>query len=147
MISYTLYLAFKDNTTTSLEGESAHSFSGSTVNEEVLAFDGLEEGETIINFWGSWCEPCKREMPAFQDVYSTYNVNIISVNLGDTNLVVNEFINRYNLTFPVIIDKDSSIRQEYKIDRLPATFLVENGTIKKVHIGELTKEELGSWIN
>lgn len=152
MIGYTMYILTIDTTSThSLVGKKATNFVGESINDEIIELEELTAEKTIVNFWGSWCEPCKREMPAFEEVYKVHNnngVNIISVNLGDSNLVVNQFIQRYNLSFPVIIDRDSSIKQSYKIDRLPASFLINSdGIIEEYFEGEISEEQLNDWVN
>ncbi|TYS58118.1 thiol-disulfide oxidoreductase ResA [Sutcliffiella horikoshii] len=149
MVGYTMYTLLLDNNSTqSIVGNEAAKFVGESMNDEIIELEELKGEKVILNFWGSWCEPCKREMPAFEKVYNNKEVNIISVNLGDSNLVVNEFIQRYNLSFPVIVDRDSSIKQSYKIDRLPASFLINSeGIIEDYFEGEISEQQLNKWSN
>ncbi|WP_078379881.1 thiol-disulfide oxidoreductase ResA [Sutcliffiella halmapala] len=152
MTTYALYNLLVDNNSINmLVGKPATNFVGNSMNDEVIELNQLKANKTVINFWASWCEPCKREMPAFEEIYQSNKnngVSVISINVGDSNLVVNQFIKKYNLSFPVIIDNDSSIRQSYKVDRLPVSFLVNsNGVIEKLYEGELTEEMLEEWVN
>jgi peroxiredoxin len=152
MAGYSIYYVTMDTTSThSLVGNKAANFVGKSMNDEMIELEELTAEKTIVNFWGAWCEPCKREMPAFEKVYSVHNdngVNIISVNIGDSNLVVHQFIKTYNLSFPVIIDKDATIKQSYKINRLPASFLINSdGIIEDYFEGEISEEQLNAWVD
>lgn len=90
-------------------------------------------------------------MPALETAYSTYKTNgfnVISINLGQSNFVTEKFVDQYDLSFPVLIDQDGSIKEAYHVGNLPASFLVnEAGVIEQVHEGELSEEMLEEWIN
>lgn len=153
IIFFTIYqnLSGDQKNALATKGEKATNFTGETILGEKIELKETGTEKTLINFWGSWCEPCKREMPALETAYSTYNSDdftIISVNMGESNFVIDKFINQYNLSFPVISDRDSSIKQAYEVGNLPVTFLVDSeGIIEEVHEGELTEEMLNDWIN
>lgn len=153
MVFYAAYLGIKEEPETAMTsiGKQAPNFAGETLAEDMLVLSNELEGKTLINFWGSWCEPCKREMPALEAAHSKYKddgFKVISINLGQSEFVTNSFVDQYDLTFPVMIDSDGSIKQAYHIGNLPASFLVdENGAIEQVHEGELTEEMLEGWIN
>ena len=73
---------------------------------------------------------------------------MISINLGQSDFVAQQFINQYNLTFPILIDKDGSIKEAYHVGNLPVSFLVDaDGLIEKVHEGELTSAMLDEWVD
>lgn len=153
VIFYAVYQNSIDDQKNALatKGEKATNFSGETILGEKIELKETGTEKTLINFWGSWCEPCKREMPALETAYSKYNSDdftIISVNVGESKFVIDKFINQYNLSFPIISDRDSSIRQAYHVGNLPVTFLVDSeGIVEEVHEGELTEEMLNDWIN
>ena len=151
LIFYSVYQNLNDDQKNALatKGENATNFTGETILGEKIELTKTGTEKTLINFWGSWCEPCIREMPALESAYSKYNnFALISVNVGESKLVIDQFINRYNLSFPVISDRDSSIRQAYHVGNLPVTFLVDSeGIIEEVHEGELTEEMLNDWMN
>ncbi|NLY80954.1 MAG: thiol-disulfide oxidoreductase ResA [Lysinibacillus sp.] len=153
IIGITIYLSsfIEDKNALSTVGDPAPNFIGKTLTGEKLELKEHATEKTLINFWGTWCEPCKREMPALENVYSQYKdegFSIVSVNLGQSNFVVEQFIEQYNLSFPVIIDKDKSIRQAYYVGNLPVSFLINSeGEIIKVHEGELSEKMLEEWIN
>ncbi|MFO1444144.1 thiol-disulfide oxidoreductase ResA [Bacillus sp. Bva_UNVM-123] len=151
IVIFTLYN--KDNkkdTVYSLQGKPAINFKSKTINNEEIELNKLADKKIIVNFWASWCQPCRREMPAFEEAYSNNkdkNFNIIAVNVGDSDFVVNQFTKKYNLSFPILGDKDTSIQSSYKVINLPTTFLINsNGIIEKVHEGEVTREMLSDWL-
>ena len=74
----------------------------------------------MLNFWGTWCKPCEKEMPYMEKLYPKYKeqgVEIVAVSLDSTELVVHRFIDKYDLTFPIPHDKDSQVRDLYKVNR------------------------------
>lgn len=153
MVVFAVYQGIEDDTKTALntQGEIAPNFTGITSKDDKLVLKNELEGKTLINFWGSWCEPCKREMPALETAHSQYSdrgFKVISVNLGQSDFVTDQFIKQYNLTFPVLIDQDGSIKNAYHVGKLPVSFLVDaDGVIQKVHEGELTETMLNNWID
>lgn len=153
MIFYAAYKSMEEEPKTALTivEEEAPNFAGKTLAGDVLVLTNEMQGKTVINFWGSWCEPCKREMPALETAYSDYKnkgFNVISINLGQSDFVTRQFVDQYNLTFPVLIDEDGSIKEAYHVGNLPASFLVDaEGVIEQVHEGELSEEMLEEWIN
>ncbi|MCG7342996.1 thiol-disulfide oxidoreductase ResA [Sporosarcina sp. ACRSL] len=104
----------------------------------------------FLNFWGTWCPPCKREMPYIEDQYQAFKekgVHVLSVNIGESNLKVDTFRDQYDLTFPIVIDKTKDVRDLYNIVPLPTTFLIDkDGKIKKIITTEMTEEEIISYM-
>ncbi|MBD8032488.1 MULTISPECIES: peroxiredoxin family protein [Solibacillus] len=97
---------------------------------------------TIVNFWASWCEPCKMEAPHLQRIYEEYNdqLEILAVNMTkkDTPKDVQEFVNRYGLTFPVLLDEQGDVSMTYGAFTIPTTiFIDEKGNIKHEFVGPM----------
>lgn len=104
-------------------------------------------GEGVfLNFWGTWCGPCKNEMPAMEKQYQSFEdkgVHILAVNMKESNLKVQSFKNQYGLTFPIAIDRDESVKVAYNIKPLPATFLInKDGIIEKIIKREMSENEI-----
>lgn len=100
--------------------------------------------KVMLNFWATWCPPCKAEMPAMQQLYTqkTAQLEILAVNLDPQNDVA-AFINSNSLTFPVVLDQSGETQQSYSIISIPTTFIIdENGIIQKKHIGSMTFEQM-----
>lgn len=109
----------------------------------------------LINFWGTWCEPCKRELPALQQAYEQFSeqgLMVIGVNLTDDEQVngktvedVAAFLAQYGVTYPIALDVDGKIAEAYRIFPLPTSYFVTtDGQLRYVHIGELTFADIAA---
>jgi peroxiredoxin len=98
----------------------------------------------FLNFWGTWCKPCEEEMPYINNQYNQFKdkgVQVLAVDVSESELVVNQFADRHKLDFPIVIDKDGQVQTAYGINPLPATFLIDkDGKVIKYHTGQLTEE-------
>ena len=105
------------------------------------------KGEGVfLNFWGTWCGPCKKEMPYMESQHNAFEekgVRILAVNIQESDLKVKAFRDQYGLTFPIAIDKDKSVLEAYNVIPLPTTFLIDkDGKIKKIITREMSEEEI-----
>ena len=105
------------------------------------------KGEGVfLNFWGTWCPPCKKEMPYIENQYKEFSekgVHVLSVNIAESNLKVDTFRDQYGLTFPVVIDKTKDVRDLYNVVPLPTTFLInKDGVIQDIIKQEMSEEEI-----
>ncbi len=99
----------------------------------------------FLNFWGSWCPPCRMEMPAFQEVYEEYGdqVVIIGVGVNDSEANLRGFVQEKGITYPIVWDRTSEVARKYRIRSLPTTYRIDqNGVMTGVAVGALTKEQL-----
>ncbi|ALS78353.1 MULTISPECIES: thiol-disulfide oxidoreductase ResA [Planococcus] len=105
------------------------------------------EGQGVfLNFWGTWCKPCAKEMPAMDrqfDVFSDQGVQVLAVNIAQSDFEVQSFADQYGLSFPVVIDKTKSVMTAYNIRPLPTTVLVNpEGNIQRIITGEMTEQDI-----
>lgn len=103
----------------------------------------------IVNFWASWCGPCKSEMPDFQELYETYGqeIHFVMVNMTDgaqeTKESASEFIGKMGYTFPVYYDTDLDATYTYGVYSIPTTFFFdESGNVIAYGQGALDKETI-----
>lgn len=144
----------KDNTIYRA-GDAAPDFKLQQINknsaEEAIQLSDLEGKGVMLNFWATWCKPCKAEMPYMQDLYPEYKekgIEIVAVSLDSTELVVDRFIDDYELTFPIPHDKSNEIRNLYKVGPMPTTFFINpQGEIEEIVNGALTLERLEGYLN
>ncbi|WP_342509790.1 thiol-disulfide oxidoreductase ResA [Sporosarcina sp. FSL K6-2383] len=126
-------------------------------NFELVDLDGNKhrlsdyKGQGVfLNFWGTWCGPCKKEMPHMESQHVAFEgkgVQILAVNIAEPTLKVEAFRDQYGLTFPIAIDKDKSVKEAYNIVPLPTTFLInEEGKIEKIITSEMTEAEIISYL-
>ena len=100
--------------------------------------------KVMLNFWATWCPPCKAEMPAMEQFYKQYSdeLEILAVNLDPQNNVAG-FVKDYGLSFPVLLDQNGATQHTYSILSIPTTFIIdEEGIIRKKHIGSMTYEQM-----
>lgn len=132
------------------EGDQAPNFQLSQVNNnndlESIRLSDLEGKGVMLNFWGTWCKPCEEEMPYMETLYPEYKekgIEIVAVSLDSTEFVIQPFIDKYDLTFPVVHDKTGEIKDLYKIGPIPSTFFINpEGEIVEVVNGALSLNRL-----
>ncbi|MFC4404313.1 thiol-disulfide oxidoreductase ResA [Gracilibacillus xinjiangensis] len=134
-------------------GDQAPDFQLTHLNDEqsdTVRLEDLKGKGVMLNFWATYCEPCEREMPYMESLYPEYKekgVEIIAVSVDATELVIDQFVDQYNLTFPVLHDKNSQVMDAYGIRPLPTTFFIdEDGIVVERVIGELTLENLEGYL-
>lgn len=100
----------------------------------------------FLNFWGTWCGPCKTEMPYMEHQYNEFKekgVQVLAINIAESNLKVESFKDQYGLSFPIAIDKNGSVKEAYNIVPLPTTFLInEEGEIEQIITREMSESEI-----
>lgn len=127
-IFYTLYANLtKDTRKTAAVGEEAPDFVLKDLEGNEHRLSDYRGKGVFLNFWGTWCKPCKTEMPYMENQYQQYKnqgVEIIAVNAGETNLAIETFAKQYQLSFPIVVDDTGEVQKAYGIYPLPATFLI-----------------------
>lgn len=115
-------------------------------------------GKTVfLNFWATWCPPCRGEMPHIEDLYKEYNKNkdevvilgVASPNLGNegTEEDIKDFLNQNKYNFPVVMDKDGVLAYQYGISAFPTTFIIDkDGYVTQYIPGAMDKETMKSLI-
>jgi thiol-disulfide isomerase/thioredoxin len=105
----------------------------------------------LVNLWATWCPPCKKEMPTLQAFYDRYKENgfvIIAINDGDPTPDVLQFVEDYELTFPVWLDPTYiATEQAFHTPNLPTSFVIDrNGTIQLTWVGEINSQMLEKYV-
>lgn len=109
----------------------------------------------LLNFWATWCEPCKRELPALEQAHLQYGsegLAVIGVNLTDDEQAqggdeakIRAFLEQYGVTYPIALDVEGDVTNAYRVFPLPTSFFIDpQGRIRYVHIGELTLEDVAA---
>ena len=119
----------------------APDFTLSSLYSQEIRLANLKGGPIVLNFWASWCPPCKAEMPAFQEAFQEYSgsdLQIIAINATNQDSVteVTQFIEEYGISFPIPLDQSGAVSRDYQVHSLPTTYFIDkNGIIKEIIIG------------
>ena len=95
----------------------------------------------FLNFWATWCGPCRLEMPSMETLYNSYRergLEILAVNCGERQSEVLTFMNENKLSFPVVLDSDGKVSITYGVQALPTSYLIDReGMIKSLVVGSI----------
>ncbi|SCW27642.1 Peroxiredoxin [Paenibacillus tianmuensis] len=95
----------------------------------------------VVNFWGTFCEPCRNEMPALERQRAKWkdkNVEILGLNLDEPRVAVENFVSQYKVTFPILLDKNEETRKRYGVSQYPTTYFIgPEGKVDVIRIGEM----------
>lgn len=133
----------------------APDFALATLSGGELKLDDYRGQVVLLNFWGTWCEPCKREMPALQSAYEQFGgqgLAVIGVNLTDDERVqggdeakIRLFLEQFGVTYPTVLDTEGAVTNAYRVFPLPTSFFIDpEGRIRYVHVGELTLNDVSA---
>ena len=126
----------------------APGFTLETIEGESITLSDLRGQVVLVNFWATWCPPCKAEMPAFEQTYKDYTDEgfvILAVNAiqQDSVEAIDSFRAANGLTFPILLDTNGDINRAYQVRSLPTSFFVgKDGIISEVVIGGPMAEAL-----
>jgi peroxiredoxin len=104
----------------------------------------------LLNFWATWCPPCKLEMPTLQQHYADYQAQglmVLGVEAGDPKTDVQDFATQQRLTFPILLDEKAAVTDLYRVDVLPITYLIDRqGVIVQKHTGMMTEAQVDGYL-
>lgn len=126
----------------------APDFSLENLDGSTLTLADLRGKVVLVNFWASWCPPCRQEMPSLERVYQQYSQKglvVLAVNstIQDKLSDAQDFVIANNLSFPVLLDKNGEATRLYRIQSLPTSFFIgPDGVIREVVIGGPMAEAL-----
>jgi peroxiredoxin len=134
--------------TSALIGEMAPNFELATLDGNVVRLSSLRGRVVFVNFWATWCEPCKREFPAFQ-AFEVQNDNavILAVNQGETAEQIQTFLDEVGINdVTVLLDSDFRVGDSYQTNYFPSTFVINPaGIVAAFHVGEITLDDLNEY--
>jgi cytochrome c biogenesis protein CcmG/thiol:disulfide interchange protein DsbE len=123
------------------EGFLAPDITLQTLTSDSITLSNLQGKAILVNFWATWCPPCRAEMPAIQEMYDTFQEQglvILAVNATnqDTYTEIAPFLEEHGLTFPVLLDPSGEAGNLYQVRSLPTSiFIGKDGIVRKIIIG------------
>jgi len=122
-----------------LAGQPAPDFALKSASGENLRLSEYRGDVVMINFWATWCGPCRQEMPLLDELYVRYQrvgFNLLGVNIDDDTGRAMKMIDELGVTFPVLFDSRKEVSKLYDVAAMPVTLLVDReGKIRYVHHG------------
>lgn len=142
------------------KGDTPPDFTLMTLDGEKVTLSDLRGKKVVLNFWATWCPPCKAEMPHMQNYYEQYakeqNVEILAVNLtsGERDLsadakieTVMTFRDSYELTFPILLDTENDAGEDYQVLTIPTTYFIDsNGYVQNAIQGPMNIDMLDAYV-
>lgn len=136
------------------EGKMAPDFELVTLNGETVKLSDYRGKKVILNFWATWCPPCKAEMPHMQNFYEQNKDNgieIVAVNLTKMDkgrMEIDKFVKEYGLTFDIPLDEEGDIGMQYQAFTIPTSYIIDtNGKIASKVIGPMDEPTMEGLTN
>ncbi len=129
------------------KGHLAPDFTLKTVEGKTIRLSDLRGKKVVlVNFWATWCPPCRLEMPTMQQIYAEYKrrgFEILAINVdADATQEIRDFVKELRLTFPVLLDPRMEVARRYRVRALPASVLINRkGVIRHIGLGYRTWTE------
>ena len=120
-------------------GDTAPAFALADVHDNTVTLDSLKGKVVLLNFWAPWCRSCKEELPNLDGLhkkYSSRGFTVLSICIERSASRVSEYLQKRQVSFPVLVDKNGEVADTYRFSGLPASFLIgKDGIIRHKHIG------------
>jgi peroxiredoxin len=133
------------------KGEPAPDFTLSNLDGQPIRLSDLKGTPVVLNFWATWCGPCRAEMPALQESHARANGSFVLLGINSEGTqaetarrLSRDFKDELGLTFPILLDTpDTEVFNQYRLRGLPDTFFIDrDGIVRDVVVGPLSREAL-----
>lgn len=151
LVGYVLYSNVFNNDKGNISaGDLAPDFQLKTLDGKIVKLSDYRGQGVFLNFWATYCPPCKKEMPYIESQYQKFNsqgVTVLAVDVGEPKLTVDKFVQRYRLTFPILLDSREEVLDPYGIGPIPVTFLIDkNGKVVERITAGLSEEAIRKYM-
>src|SRR5579864_3007208 len=140
-------------TPTTLIGSAAPDFALSGLDGKAVQLSSFRGQWVYLNFWATWCAPCRQELPVYQELLSGEfgdyrgKLAFLAVDQNETADTVNAYLKKYNFHLPIVLDPDAKATNLYGILNLPITFIIDpQGVLRYEHIGAMTPDYLQRYL-
>jgi peroxiredoxin len=134
---------------TEFVGSEAPGFDLRTLDGDALQLTDLRGRVVLLNFWATWCGPCRVEMPDLQARADrwTDRLTIVGVNFDEPEADVRTFRDELGLTFPIVLDPGAKVQNLYRIVGYPTTILIDSqGVVRVQHVGLMSPDQLDKYL-
>ena len=132
------------------QGAQARDFSLESLDGSNVSLGDYEGSVVLVNLWATWCSPCRAEIPDLEAAYQEYEGEgfvILGVNIEEPKETVAPFVQEFEMSYPVLLDKNGELMKIYRAQGLPMSFIVDvDGVIQVRHMGYLTGDQLESYL-
>lgn len=156
LVGLTIYFNVTKANTNEVRAEEGYISPNFTIEDmegNIVSLDDFKGKPVFINFWASWCGPCRDEMPFIDEAYQKYKdqIGFLMINEIETEKKklssVESFMQEFNLSFPVLLDRQSKVADLYKVYGYPTSYFINsNGTIIKMVPGGMFKSDFDKLI-
>ena len=116
-----------------------------TMDDGELRLSELRGQPVVLNFWATWCKPCRQEMPRFVEAYDEHAADglvVVAVNLQEGKGIVRPFASDYGMDFPIAVDRDGEVGDRYRLLGLPTTYFIDRGgVIRSIYTGPFEEKQ------
>jgi peroxiredoxin len=127
-------------------GRPAPDFELSTADGELVRLSDLRGKVVFINFWATWCRPCKQELPDIEKLYEekqSEGLEVIAINYEDSRADAVAYFTDGQLDMPMLLDRNGSVYDQYRLQGLPDSFFVDrDGNLAALHYGFMSEEKM-----
>jgi len=130
-------------------GYPAPDFRLDTLDGDRFQLSAVRGTPIVLNFWATWCGPCQRELPALQNAAEVYagEVLIVGVDQGEEAAIVQAYVDKLGLTFPMPLDKEMEAGTLFNVKGMPTTYFIDgDGVIRHIWTGEMNSVTLAEGI-
>ena len=117
---------------------------------DTVSLDQLRGKVVMLNFWASWCGPCRQEMPLLDQMHKRYSAlgfTLVGVNVDANSKDAEEWLSKTPVSFPVLFDRESKVSKMYDVSAMPSTvFIDRQGAVRYLHRGYKAGDE-GEYLN
>ena len=125
-------------------GNQAPDFHLLNLDGQSISLSDLRGKAVLVNFWASWCSPCRAEMPFIQRLHESWSDNelvILAVNAGEEPSTVKEFVDSFGLSFMILLDTKGEVALDYNVRGIPVTFFIDkDGMIRDIKFGTFSSK-------
>ena len=125
-------------------GKLAPDFELDTLDGQTIVLSQLKGTPVLVNFWATWCGPCRHEMPFLQQVYEDWpeeKLKVLTINIQESPSRAAQFMQGEGLSFPVLLDGDAAVAQQYNVMGIPTTFFIDKfGFIEDIKVGSFQSQ-------